>query len=117
MDIFRGTGLDSLGGQAPCAQSLGDYCPKGHRPNNVIFASVISAHKTLDLTQNNDVLNANSALEGTHSCTQLGIVVDFCDYPQPCRRRRHLSPPNVFAGVSRNLIWIVLEATYLPSHL
>ena len=34
MDIFGGTGLASLGGQAPRAQSLGDFCPKGHRPNN-----------------------------------------------------------------------------------
>ena len=31
MEIFRGTGLANLGGQAPRAQSLGDYCPKGHR--------------------------------------------------------------------------------------
>ena len=28
MDIFGGTGLASLGGQAPRAQSLGDFCPK-----------------------------------------------------------------------------------------
>ena len=29
---FQGTGLTSLGGQAPRAQSLGDYCPKGYSP-------------------------------------------------------------------------------------
>ncbi len=35
MDIFRGTGLASLSGQAPRTQSLGDYCPEGHRPKDV----------------------------------------------------------------------------------
>ncbi len=34
VDIFKGTAESSLGGQGNVHKSLGDFCPKGHHPND-----------------------------------------------------------------------------------